>query len=511
MDLHSVLCWDDVVMESRLNASPDALLCGADGAASDSDRENAPCSALPPTIFVRDDSSPAPFSSGFPSFAGIFSQVGPLSYLVSTVLMCVAVLVAWQSKVADRLEPASQNRFTASRESVPSSVGCVTAMDGCQWTDEWTDEFTARQTRRTSPQPDLAIASPVSLGRKVRLDAGLLEITFDSGASVIVQGPAAFDVGSNGGFLHRGRLTGKLERPSPDSNGQSPAANPFAIRTPTATITDLGTEFGVEVGPRGRTTSCVFRGAVLVSASGRDGGQEDMVLKEDEAATVSASGWSGAVKINRENPDLRRFARQVPHVSKAMKVFGTGVATDERGNDRHWQLVARSDDPTFQPQDAIVVIVRRSKWGDLPPMASKIEKWISMSKVWHSPLTPGATCTFRTSFDLESGAAKGFLLRGAYSADKCVRAIRLNGRDVLFAEREAKYEWEKYGISDPGSFSIDNGFVEGTNLLEIDVEADDAPDSFPEMEAIGMKSALGLRVALEASWQTPAQIEETVD
>ena len=48
-------------------------------------------------------------------------------------------------------------------------------------------------------------------------------------------------------------------------NPQSLIPNPlFAVRTPTATVTDLGTEFGVEVSKEGHTISHVFRGVVRV-------------------------------------------------------------------------------------------------------------------------------------------------------------------------------------------------------------------------------------------------------
>ena len=81
------------------------------------------------------------------------------------------------------------------------------------------------------------------LGRKYALASGLMEITYDTGAKVILQGPVTYEVESkNGGFLSVGKLTGKVT---------TQAARGLTIRTPTATVTDLGTEFGVEVARRG--------------------------------------------------------------------------------------------------------------------------------------------------------------------------------------------------------------------------------------------------------------------
>ena len=51
------------------------------------------------------------------------------------------------------------------------------------------------------------------------------------------------------------------------SNPQSLIPNPFVIRTPTATVTDLGTEFGVEVTKDQQSHLHVFQGKVVVRAS----------------------------------------------------------------------------------------------------------------------------------------------------------------------------------------------------------------------------------------------------
>ena len=122
--------------------------------------------------------------------------------------------------------------------------------------------------------------SLVSLGDKFALASGLMEITYDTGAKVIFQGPVTYEVESNGGYLAVGKLTGKLEKkaasghlclvspqplaPSPSSNPQSLIPNPFVIRTPTATMTDLGTEFGVEVSKDRQCRLEVFRGKVIL-------------------------------------------------------------------------------------------------------------------------------------------------------------------------------------------------------------------------------------------------------
>ena len=99
----------------------------------------------------------------------------------------------------------------------------------------------------------IALDSPgVSLGRKYELASGLMEITYDTGAKVILQGPVTYEVESaTGGYLSVGKLTARVEnakqQPAISKFPNLQISKLFVVRTPTAIVTDLGTEFGVEV------------------------------------------------------------------------------------------------------------------------------------------------------------------------------------------------------------------------------------------------------------------------
>ena len=94
----------------------------------------------------------------------------------------------------------------------------------------------------------------VSLGDKFTLVSGLLEITYDTGAKVILQGPVTYKVESvAGGYLSVGKLLGKVT---------GNAAKGFRIETPTAEVVDLGTEFGVDVAKDGTSEIHVLKGLV---------------------------------------------------------------------------------------------------------------------------------------------------------------------------------------------------------------------------------------------------------
>ena len=75
--------------------------------------------------------------------------------------------------------------------------------------------------------------------------------------------------------------------------------NKFVVRTPTAVVTDLGTEFGVEVTKDGLTTSHVFRGTIEVRAVSADP-QAAAVAKRlhaNESARVEGAGENRRVML----------------------------------------------------------------------------------------------------------------------------------------------------------------------------------------------------------------------
>ena len=116
-------------------------------------------------------------------------------------------------------------RPDVARETEP--VGRITGMADCRWTDP-------------EDAPPSGAAS-VPLGRKYALNSGLLEITYQTGAKVILQGPCTYEVDSAaGGFLSLGKLTARVEKrgerirgsedQKPIRNPSSPIPSPLFVR-----------------------------------------------------------------------------------------------------------------------------------------------------------------------------------------------------------------------------------------------------------------------------------------
>ena len=102
-----------------------------------------------------------------------------------------------------------------------------------------------------------AVGTPLRTGA-LELRRGLLELTYPSGVVIVLESPARFDL-RNATTLWLGE--GNASARVPD------AAIGFTVETPSASIVDLGTEFGVSAGAKSSEVH-VFKGEVLIKNQG---------------------------------------------------------------------------------------------------------------------------------------------------------------------------------------------------------------------------------------------------
>jgi hypothetical protein len=132
-------------------------------------------------------------------------------------------------------------------EPTDNTVAVLLQAPGAEW------EETGLPLRAGAPLP------PVRL----LLKAGFAHLEFYSGATVILQAPADFQLISRSeAFCARGKLWATVP----------PQAQGFTIRSPKLNLVDRGTEFGLQVGADERTEVHVFRGKVELydTGDGRD-------------------------------------------------------------------------------------------------------------------------------------------------------------------------------------------------------------------------------------------------
>ena len=228
---------------------------------------------------------------------GFFSQEVSLSMLIATVIMASALYLAWVFNISHHQQLAEHTHGSPEKHfnSETVYVGRITGMKDCQW---------------AKPNTQTVLGASVSLEREYALSSGLMEITYTSGAKVILEGPCTFKVDSNaGGFLTLGKLIARVETKGSGFRiqGSDSDAVPsslilpptsFVIRTPTAIVTDLGTEFGVEVHENGDAETHVFQGEIEVKVLADDSQKNRTFhLGMGESAQVAAKGQGGSSAV----------------------------------------------------------------------------------------------------------------------------------------------------------------------------------------------------------------------
>jgi hypothetical protein len=260
-------------------------------------------------------SFPPPVVPTFPGQALPYAPYGSFtfSYLLAALIIGAGMLIGWAFKVSTH-EPIAKTPPPAveHREQAIACVGRVTGLVD----PKWSDAKTATVANASIPE-----------GRRFELASGLMEITYDTGAKVVLEGPCSYTAESRtGGYLGIGRLTAKLEERQKDEDGKkreaplasksstlpAPPAALFVVRTPTASVSDLGTEFGVAVDKSGVTESYVFRGRVSVVALDKNGhplGAATLLAAKQSARIEKAAGNAAVVRRDKAKVNPASFVR----------------------------------------------------------------------------------------------------------------------------------------------------------------------------------------------------------
>jgi len=120
-------------------------------------------------------------------------------------------------------------------------------------------------------------------GQKLELVKGFAEITFDSGAQIVLQGPASLDVNSAwAATLNRGTLKASIP----------PEAMGFSISNPTVEVVDLGTEFTMFADAIGAATEVLVLKGEVEAQPNTPSDLQPIVLREKESRRFATSGVS---------------------------------------------------------------------------------------------------------------------------------------------------------------------------------------------------------------------------
>ncbi len=169
--------------------------------------------SVPPIVLDSSFSVGSPLTLRSSPFSPLTIGGPAFSYMVATLILAMLLLGAWAYKVSHYRLLVESPPGQRSAPSAPEMqfVGRITGMKDCRWSDPGTQTY---------------LGSSVPLGRRYALSAGLMEITYESGAKVILEGPCNYVVESDaGGFLALGRLTARVEK---REEGREKSAKPQA-------------------------------------------------------------------------------------------------------------------------------------------------------------------------------------------------------------------------------------------------------------------------------------------
>jgi Concanavalin A-like lectin/glucanases superfamily/FecR protein len=199
-------------------------------------------------------------------------------WLVPLAAAAVIMLAFWLAKVNE-----SKPDQTMVEPRDDESVAQLTASKECQWVGG------------VSLQPGARLHK----GQKLELSHGFAEVTFDSGAQVILEGPAALEVNSAwDASLKRGTLKANVPH----------EAIGFSVSDPTVNVVDLGTEFTMIADTNGATDLLVLKGAVEASPQNSTN-QQTILLHKDEALRFAVSGVSD---VHDSEEKFAHFTQSVP-------------------------------------------------------------------------------------------------------------------------------------------------------------------------------------------------------
>lgn len=133
--------------------------------------------------------------------------------------------------------------------------------------------------------------------KEIDIESGLVELTYSTGVTVIIEGPARFSVkGDNAGSINYGKFVAHVPK----------GAEGFTVDYPMGKVVDLGTEFGVDLSPTGEFSVGVFKGMVELHPKGT---QNISLIEENHALSQTADHPEQIFSIPF---DRERFIRSVP-------------------------------------------------------------------------------------------------------------------------------------------------------------------------------------------------------
>lgn len=234
--------------------------------------------------------SPGRYTVTFPSVAS--------SFAIATSLLLAVTLAFWNNDRNGDQEHVAMN--TPGDADIPAMTGAAHGTEVATLV-ECTNVVWDSQSNAVDE------LSRVGVGQNISFNQGRIKLVFDSGVETLVLAPCLLNIQDrNRVYCTYGRITAKAS-----SGGKG-----FAIETPVARVTDLGTEFGIAIHESGETEVAVFEGEVDIELGSPNTRNEQGPaakrehLVQGQATLVDHQGRSSRVFSidNQRMPGVRDLA-----------------------------------------------------------------------------------------------------------------------------------------------------------------------------------------------------------
>lgn len=262
---------------------------------------------------------------------------------------------------------------------------------------------------------------PLSPGQTMALTRGAAELTFDSGATVVVTAPARFQVvGRNAMVLDSGSIAAHVP----------PPAVGFRVQAPGLAVVDQGTNFGVKTDGVRLSETAVFDGKVEAVATNvqRQAVAVPVQLTAGQAVRQDASASASRPERIAFNPG--QYNRDVAKIRVPLVLPASGENVAPGEIDPRWQLVSSPKDKSGTPRP-LYATTKTAK------SAKSYEK-SAPGHVWLSPDPetsdiPIGLYVFRTTIDLSGCDPKEIDLSARVFVDNEIAEVRTNGGSLAVA------------------------------------------------------------------------------
>lgn len=357
--------------------------------------------------------------------------------LVAASLLAVAALpwlVAPRGAPDQATKRASQSQLF--RPSTP--VATVVSLEGATWVGG----------------DDIHVGCNLKQDRRLELSTGQAHLSMVCGADIVLQAPCIVTLTADDEVdLERGTLTAQAAK----------WATGFVVNTQDLQVTDLGTRFAVSTDGSGVVEAHVLEGEILAEPlKHRRPRHSSMLLESGQAIRVDP------FKSRIDLMAARRadFVGEIEDFRplRPISMWNTGVGLKPGDTDSRWRLVSGSEIGGPYPRGAVVTIGDTGSYKDNKP---EVSQWISIAEESYPGVPPESLHTFQTSFELNGYDLDTVYIVGQILVDDAINELRINGHSVPF--KRWVTTWDEYDFMSFHPIEIFEGFVEGTNVVEIDV------------------------------------------